>query len=72
LERVDLPLKLARLEGDAIFLYALKDDPERPWKRMSKNLLFSLMGFFEEFANKISELTLHKICTCTACRNIEQ
>jgi arsenite methyltransferase len=72
LDEVDLPLKLARLEGDAIFLYALKDDPERPWSRTSKNLVFNLMTFFKVFANKISELTLHKICNCTACRNIEQ
>jgi 2-polyprenyl-3-methyl-5-hydroxy-6-metoxy-1,4-benzoquinol methylase len=72
LDAVDLPLKLARLEGDAIFFYALKDDPERPWTRMSKNLVINVMNLFKVFANKISELTLHKICTCAACRNIEQ
>lgn len=72
LDEVNFPLKLARLEGDAIFLYALKDDPEHPWRQTSKNLVFNLMTFFKVFANKISELTLHKICNCTACRNIEQ
>ncbi len=46
LDEVDIPLKVARLEGDAIFLYALKDDPERPWRRRSKNLVFNLMTFF--------------------------
>jgi arsenite methyltransferase len=72
LDEVKLPLRIIRLEGDAIFLYALKDDPERPWSRTSRNLVFNLMTFFKVFANKISELTIHKICQCTACRNIER
>jgi arsenite methyltransferase len=72
LNEVKLPLELIRLEGDAFFLYALKDDPEQPWSRISRNLVFNLMAFFKVFANKITELTLHKICNCTACRNIEQ
>ncbi len=72
LEEVKLPLQLIRIEGDAIFLYALKDDPERSWKRVSKDLMVNLMAFFRVFANKISELTLHKICSCTACQNIER
>ncbi len=72
LDEVKLPLELIRLEGDAIFLYAFKDDPERPWSRISRSLVFNMMAFFKVFANKITELTIHKICNCTACRNIEQ
>lgn len=72
LDEVKLPLELIRLEGDAVFLYALKDDPQRPWSRTSRHLVFNLMAFFKVFANKITELTIHKICNCTACRNIER
>jgi 2-polyprenyl-3-methyl-5-hydroxy-6-metoxy-1,4-benzoquinol methylase len=71
IDQIDTPLQLARLEGDAIFLYALRDDPERSWSRTSKNLVFNLMTFFQAFADKISELMIHKICNCTACRNLE-
>ncbi len=72
LEEVKLPLQLIRLEGDAIFMFALKDDPERPWGRVSRSLVFNLMAFFKVFADKVAELTLHKICNCTACNNIER
>jgi len=72
LDEVKLPLHLIRLEGDAVFLYALKDDPELSWKRLSRSLVVNLLNFFGVFANKISELTVHKICTCNACNNIER
>ena len=72
LEEVNLPFQLVRIEGDAIFLYAIKDDPGQPWESVSKNLVSNMMTFFKVFANKISELTIHKICNCKACNNIEQ
>lgn len=72
LDEVRLPLKLVRIEGDALFLYALKDNPEKSWDRLSKDLVFNMMTFFEVFANKVSELSIHKIFNCTACNNLEQ
>ena len=72
LAEVSLPLRLVRIEGDAIFLYAIKDDPEYSWDTASKDLVASLMAFFGSFSNKLAELTIHKICSCTACVNIEQ
>jgi len=68
---VKVPLKLIRLEGDAVFLYALKDDPQQPWERVARSLVFNLMTFFKVFSNKVAELTIHKICNCEACNNIE-
>ena len=69
---VNLPLELIRIEGDAIFLYAIKDDTEQPWEKISNTLLVTVMAFFRAFGTKIAELTIHKICNCTACTNIEQ
>ena len=46
LDEVDLPLRLVRIEGDAISLYALKDDPDQPWDGASKTLVDNLMTFF--------------------------
>ena len=71
-EEAHLPLQLVRIEGDAIFLYAIKDEPGQSWEIVSKDLLSNMLTFFRVFANKISELIIHKICNCTACRNIEQ
>ena len=71
LEEVNLPLQLVRIEGDAIFLYAIKDDSDPDWEQMSKDLVINMMTFFRVFTNKVSELTIHKVCNCTACINIE-
>ena len=72
IDEVKLPLHLVRIEGDAIFLYALKDDPEKPWDRVSKSLVVNLMTMFKAFGNKVTEFTIHKICNCTACNNVQQ
>ena len=72
LDEVNLPLQLVRIEGDAIFLYAFKDDPEQPWGRVREHLVVNVVTFFQVFANKVSELTIHKVCNCTACTNIEK
>ena len=72
LDEVDLPLQLIRIEGDAIFLYVIKNDSAHEWEKISKDLIVSVKAFFKVFSNKISELVIHKICNCTACTNIEQ
>ena len=72
LGRVSLPFQLIRIEGDAIFLYAIKEDAERQWETVSKKLVVNMVALFSVFANKLSELTIHKICNCKACTNIEQ
>ena len=72
LNEANRPLQLIRIEGDAIFLYAIKDDSAESWERVSKDLVAKVMTLFKVFSNKLSELTIHKICNCTACINIEQ
>ena len=71
LDEVNLPLQLIRIEGDAIFLYTIKDDSDPTWEQVSKDLVLNMMTFFRVFTNKVSELTIHKVCNCTACINIE-
>ena len=71
LEEVTLPFQLVRIEGDAIFLYAIKDEEGRPWETVSGDLVANMIAFFKAFADKISELILHKICNCMACTNLE-
>jgi len=72
LDEVDPSLQLVRIEGDAIFLYATKDDPEQSWNGVAENLVSNMKTLFKVFSNKVSELTIHKICNCTACVNIDQ
>ena len=71
LDEVNLPLQLIRIEGDAIFLYAIKDDDDQSWEQVSKHLVVNTMALFRVFTHKLTELTIHKVCNCTACINIE-
>lgn len=71
LDEVNPPLQLVRIEGDALFLYAIKDDGDQAWDQVSKDLVINMMTLFRVFTNKVSELTIHKFCNCTACINIE-
>ena len=71
LEEVSFPLQLIRIEGDAIFLYATKDDDGQSWEQVSEHLVSKVMAFFRVFNYKLAELMIHKVCSCTACINIE-
>ncbi len=72
LAEIKAPMQLIRLEGDALFLYVDKGDPLLRWELVRATLLETLIEFFQLFSNKIAELTLHKICNCNACNNVER
>lgn len=71
ISEIKAPMQVIRLEGDAIFLYVDKGDPLVRWELVRPTLLEILITFFRVFSNKITELTLHKICNCNACSNVE-
>ena len=67
---LEIPLRAAKLEGDAVFLYAIKDGP------LSDDLAIRIgariVQFFEAFRRRLEELTRGRICQCNACLNIER
>jgi protein-L-isoaspartate O-methyltransferase len=71
ISEIRAPMQVIRLEGDAIFLYVDKGDPLIRWELVQPALLETLITFFRVFSNKIAELTLHKICNCNACNNVD-
>jgi arsenite methyltransferase len=71
ISEIRAPMQVIRLEGDAIFMYVDKRDPLVRWELVRPMLLSSLIKFFRVFSNKITELTLHKVCNCNACNNVE-
>ena len=72
ISEIKAPMQVIRLEGDAIFLYVDKNDPLVRWELVQATLLETLITFFRVFSNKITELTLHKICNCNACNNVDK
>lgn len=67
---IEIPLTLAKLEGDAVFLYFDKDtDPEGV---LIRQVCHKLVRLFDAFSLKLRELAATRSCTCGACRNINQ
>ncbi|MEN8106996.1 MAG: DUF2652 domain-containing protein [Pseudomonadota bacterium] len=75
IEQVELPMEVSKLEGDAVFLYAIKDDRHLNRDEVSRKIGEKLIRFFEAFHDKIIELggnktSAHDTCACGACSNI--
>lgn len=67
---VEIPLTIAKLEGDAVFLYLIKDSG--PSGGTLRQVRLKLLRLFDAFSSTLRELATTRRCTCGACRNIEQ
>jgi 2-polyprenyl-3-methyl-5-hydroxy-6-metoxy-1,4-benzoquinol methylase len=72
IKEVDIPLQIAKLEGDAIFMYAFKEQDETIWQSHRRELGQRLLRFFHIFADKLGELRAYSICRCQACTNMDK
>ncbi len=63
---IEIPLSVAKLEGDAVFLYAINEAgiAERIGRKLSR--------FFAAFSSRLAELAVSRTCQCGACRNIDR
>ena len=67
---VEIPLSIAKLEGDAVFLYLVKDDD--PSGETLRQVRMKLLRLFNAFSSRLRELATTRPCECGACRNIDQ
>jgi hypothetical protein len=67
LEQVQIPLTVAKLEGDAVFLYAMKDNDD-----VLARVRETLVRLFDAFSRTLRQLATGRPCSCEACRNIDQ
>lgn len=65
-------LEVAKLEGDAVFMFPVKEYTETSWEATEPRISEWLLRVFELFNNKIAELRAYSICKCDACANIDQ
>jgi len=72
IRQIELPLEVAKLEGDAMFLFCRKQGGSKPWPEAKKIIGDKLITFFRMFSEKISELSQSTTCTCNACTRIEK
>src|SRR5689334_6353423 len=64
----DHPLQVSKLEGDAVFFYAVSDNDEAT----AKDVLRQAVAFSKAFAEKERELIGRSFCTCDACTQIDK
>ena len=64
-----LPLEVAKLEWDAVFLFERKP-PGAPAPARKKAKGQQLLSFFVVFMAKVSELSYSATCACDACTHI--
>lgn len=69
-DQVDVPLRISSVEGDALFLYAIRAGDEEVWARRGANLVERLLGLFQVFAQRLVEIGAYSVCNCDACRTV--
>jgi len=72
IKQVKIPIEVAKLEGDAIFLYATKQGTEARWERTRQLIGGKLVQFFEAFYTKLLRLHETNMCKCGACSNSDR
>lgn len=71
-KQVRVPLAIAKLEGDALFVYMKEEDAVKNIPDIKAFLGEKIPEFFKIFSNKVVELQNGVLCTCGACSNIEK
>ncbi|MFO1501752.1 MAG: DUF2652 domain-containing protein [Verrucomicrobiota bacterium] len=72
IQTVELPLEIAKLEGDAVFLFCRKGSDPGRWAASKRIVAQKLLAFFQLFREKLAELRLSTTCTCQACTHIDR
>src|SRR5665213_1631600 len=62
INQIELPLEIAKLEGDAVFLFCRKQNPAQPWPEARQRIGRNLLTLFDMFSQKIGELSRSTHC----------
>ena len=71
IDQIKIPLQVSKLEGDSVFLYAVKNGDEYAYEEVKKKVGEKLIRFFAVFHNKLDEIRNANKCHCGACRNLD-
>ena len=72
LAEVQIPLEIAKLEGDAVFLFCDVDKAPATWQSFSQNLNHRFLRFFDRFHETLGKIQASNMCACSACSNLNQ
>lgn len=66
----EIPLKVSSIEGDALFLYAIRESDEL-WEREKATVAATIENFFVAFYAETRRLMQADQCGCNVCDDIE-
>jgi class 3 adenylate cyclase len=72
IREVEIPLQVKEIEGDAVFLYAVKPDAAEAWAEARQLIGRKLVSFFEAFSRALLVASEFALCKCPSCRNVDQ
>jgi len=72
IREVEIPLEVKEVEGDAVFMYAIKSDDDATWEETRRLIGRKLLGFFDAFARGILAGSEFALCSCPSCQSIDQ
>ena len=71
LKRLEPPFEIAKLEGDAVFVYVEKD-AQGKWSTSKNDIKDQLVDLFGAFRQKLKSMSICQACTCGACDNLDK
>jgi len=71
LREVEIPLEVKEIEGDAVFLYAIRPGDDVAWSEASKEVGRKVLCFFEVFSAALVSESESTACPCSVCRNLD-
>ncbi|MDP3938961.1 MAG: DUF2652 domain-containing protein, partial [Deltaproteobacteria bacterium] len=72
IREIEIPLEVKEIEGDAVFLYAIKPDDGDAWEEMRLLIGRKLVSLFEAFARAVLAGSEFALCACPTCQNIDK
>jgi hypothetical protein len=71
IHEVDVPLRVSKLEGDAVFLYAVRGrEADDAWSAAKGRIATKLVAFFDAFTAAVARLSQVRVCKCDACAGV--
>jgi class 3 adenylate cyclase len=71
-QQVRVPFEIAKLEGDAVFLFSWLPAEVGERQRTMANVLELMQEMFAAYDSRLEELKATNICPCEACVNAQQ
>lgn len=72
IKEAKIPLQIAKLEGDAVFLYAQKKSSDEKWAEEIARIKKNISSFVVGFKKRALELSESNTCGCNACTLVKE